>query len=325
MLDRIMVPVDGSPFGAQVLPFAQQLAKDTGAELHLVHVQLGGDAFVREQRSAHLLALTRAAAVEGVSRTRGFLIEGAVVDALLRYAEEFHPDLVVMATHGRAGIARAVLGSVAEAVVRECGAPVLAVRARRGPNGSADGIHRVLIPIDISDGAMPALAAATGLAQALGASCTLMHVVAPHYIVRASDALAPHIDSAGIEGERADAAAYLDRVAVSMRARGISTNTVVTTHELPAVAILERAAEMDADMIAMTTHGRTGWERLAVGSVAESVLRHARIPVLLATTGTAQSQLLSDPVRRPAPRSTRRRAAAVPPETGNGVDTAILP
>ena len=146
MYKKILVPLDGSELAEKVLPHAAALAKGTGAELTLVtvvHLTLGAVAAKLEtipEAAAERRAALRAEAtiyLEKVQRdlkdqgvvARVRALEGDVAHEIITYAEREGFDLVTMATHGRSGIDRFVMGSIAEKVVRSTIKPVLLIRA----------------------------------------------------------------------------------------------------------------------------------------------------------------------------------------------------
>jgi len=137
---------------------------------------------------------------------------------------------------------------------------------------------RVLVPLDGSPLAETILPFLLEIAGPLDMSVVLLRVnePIPPAVVEASR----HVVIDDIEGRRRDAFEYLAPLAVGLRARGIDVDTVVRRGE-PATEILAAAREAKADLIAMTTHGRTGLGRLLFGSVAEAVLRRAEVPVFL--------------------------------------------
>src|SRR5690606_8769829 len=200
----------------------------------------------------------------------------AVAPALLRYAEEHDVDLVVMGTHGRRGIERAVIGSVAEEVVRHAACPVLTVRQRKEPPGEGR-VTSVLVPVDFSSHSREALRYARELAASYEAGLTLLHVVEetlhPAFygpalrsiydaIPDIEDQAVPELERFFGETEGADVAARF----VARPGRAAS-------------AIADHAEEEGHDLIVMATHGRTGVERFLMGSVAEKVVRRAPCPV----------------------------------------------
>lgn len=136
----------------------------------------------------------------------------------------------------------------------------------------------VLVPLDGSPVAEAVLPFLLEIAGPLDMSVVLLRVnePIPPAVVEASR----HVVIDDVEGRRRDALEYLGALAISLRARGIDVDTVVRRGE-PATEILAAAREAKADLIAMTTHGRTGLGRLLFGSVAEAVLRRAEVPVFL--------------------------------------------
>ena len=137
---------------------------------------------------------------------------------------------------------------------------------------------RVLVALD---GSMPSetmLRFVLEIAGPLDMTVMLLRVVEPLTPVMAPDVYAaPYED---VEERRRDAEEYLAPIAAALRARGVDTAWAVRRGR-PADEILAAAEESGVDMIAMATHGRTGLGRLLFGSVAEAVLRRAKVPVFL--------------------------------------------
>ena len=141
MYTRILVPLDGSTLGEAILPHARDLAQGCGAELVLLRVAFApifpGTEPVDAQAAAIQEAETYVETVAKVLRDRGLKVEAKVrygdpVNEILDHVTWGHIDLIAMATHGRTGLTRLVLGSVAERVLRRTFVPVLLVRAPAG-------------------------------------------------------------------------------------------------------------------------------------------------------------------------------------------------
>lgn len=149
-LQKILVPTDFSPSSDEALLMAASLARTSGATLLVVHVEESPAAYgmlelyygqpdpADEQRLRELLEekLSQSVPPEAGIRTEHRLVTGDPVEELLRVAREEHPDLIVMATHGRTGLRRVLMGSTAEAVVRRATCPVLTFKPR--PEGLAE-------------------------------------------------------------------------------------------------------------------------------------------------------------------------------------------
>lgn len=137
--DKIIFPTDLSPLSNDALKLATSLARDTGAKLIIVHVEEpataygGGEAFSaappthQEQLAEKLRQVT---APDPAVPVEHRLLTGDPAAALVRLAEEENADYIVMATHGRRGLSRLLMGSVAEAVVRRAPCPVLTLKPK---------------------------------------------------------------------------------------------------------------------------------------------------------------------------------------------------
>ncbi|HVY71082.1 MAG TPA: universal stress protein [Verrucomicrobiae bacterium] len=138
-------------------------------------------------------------------------------------------------------------------------------------------MRRILVPVDFSDCSQKALQYALPLARSQQAALTLAHVVHPVYTVGEYGAL----DTAQIEATmKAGAEKELAKLAASASGEGPPVNTVVRIGP-PAREIIEVANDLAADLIVISTHGRTGLKHILLGSVAEQVVRHAPCPVLV--------------------------------------------
>jgi nucleotide-binding universal stress UspA family protein len=281
---RLLVALDGSPLAERSLPFARDLARLTRAELILLRA-----AFVRPPSSDPAGDQLRAVreAQDYLDRLADRLGRDLPVECATPYGSPLEeiPEvarirgvgLVVLATHGRGGLGRLVLGSVADGLIRRTRLPLLLVRATLPLDGWPAGLRRILVPLDGSELAAAALAPAAALATLAGARLTLLDVVGPAIPeLRAYEiAQLPEGDEALAEQSRI----YLTRQADALREQGLEVETRVAFGS-PAAQIVAAASE-GADLIAMATHARGGLDRLVVGSVADDVLHTAPVPLLL--------------------------------------------
>jgi nucleotide-binding universal stress UspA family protein len=300
MFRKVLLPVDGSTFAEHALPYAAQAARDAGAELilTLVHVRTTPattnlvlrdeieewESSHAEREMAYLNELVERAVREYGLAITPRLLSGDVVPTLEREVEQQQIDLVVMTTHGRAGLERAWLGSVADALVRHVDVPVLLVRPSDDePLGRDDatGYRHVLVALDGSERAERCIAPALALAGD-AAAVTLLRVVSPPAAV-ASPYLPHAVRLTHDEQERrlAEAEAYLAEQRPAAAARAGTVRTAVLNDYHPARAILGFAAEHGVDLIALGTHGRAPVTRLVMGSVSDKVARAAAVPVLI--------------------------------------------
>jgi len=314
MYRSILVPLDGSSFAEQTLPLALRLARSSGAGVQLVQVHVpleatvAGAALAWDQKLDDALRQREKAYLEQVQRRLAqlspvplttALLEGSIADALEERARATGADLVVMSTHGRGPLARSWLGSVADALVRRLPMPLLLVRP---PNGKADlakvpAVRHILIALDGSEFSERILEPALALGSLVGASFTLLRVVRPTVLgqdeagaLKASGDLwlVEQLEKVH-EKEQAQAKDYLEKVAERLRGRALQVQTRVLSHDQPALAILEEVKARQADLIALETHGRKGWQRLFLGSVADKVVRAAPVPILIAHPPTKEN------------------------------------
>jgi nucleotide-binding universal stress UspA family protein len=228
--------------------------------------------------------LTRVAArLPEPAAVRQTVARGNVVQELLRRAED--PDVVLtLSTRGRGGLGRALLGSVADKVMRLSSAPVALARDSFG--AADEPLWRIVVPLDGSPLAEEALPYAAELAQRGGSTLELVRVATPFW----QTSYAPYATMSGsIGGEAiqeidealvAQAQAYLDGVATTWRGRGL---TVLTTVRLGrhAEEIANLAEASRADLIVLATHGRGGARRVALGSVASELTHIGTTPLLV--------------------------------------------
>jgi nucleotide-binding universal stress UspA family protein len=281
MYDTIVVATDGSHDADAAVDSAVALADRFDAALHGVHVAEPGalppgvtDDDASDAATAGKRALERfadRAADAGVEATTAFLdATGATHDGILTYADDRDADLVVVGTTGRTGVDRLVVGSVAERTLRDATVPVLTVHADAPVDPD---VQRVVVPTDGSDPASRAADHAVGLAATTDADLHAVHVVDTGVVHAGvdSEAVVEALEAAGREA--------LDRVVTTAEEAGVTAHTDVRRGR-PHEAILDYATEVDADLVAMGTHGRTGIQRVLLGSVTERVVRTAEMPVL---------------------------------------------
>jgi nucleotide-binding universal stress UspA family protein len=298
-LRSILVPLDGSELAEQALPIASSLAQRGGGKLRLalVHqlaampVDLPGrktfvaaDLATRKAERAYLRRVQARLRQSGIRLSSAVTLTGPVAPALVTYVRELGIDLVIMATHGRGGVRRAWLGSVADHLIRHLEVPVLLVRAQdaraareRPPEGA-----RILVPLDGSPLAEEALTPAATLARVDDAELSLLQVVYP--VLLGSDPALPvpsAYDAELTTAMRTQAQDYLDSLAERLRSDGLRVSTAAVVGWSAADTILEAARPDRVTMVALATHGRGGLRRFALGSVADKLVRAGDVPTLV--------------------------------------------
>lgn len=288
-LTRIVAATDFSETADAALGWAVDIARQHGARIHLVHaltlpaplpdyIPAGSD-FGEE---LHKGALGKLEAVAETVRQAGVEVEleipvGVPSQSILRFAEESGADLIVLGTRGLTGVSHLLLGSTAERVVQRARCPVLTVHP--GDEGRQRAIRRVVVPTDFSAAAAEVAAVARRLLARVEADASVVLVHAYHLPIEYT-AYGPIPTSVRfLEDVGADAQERLDLAARELARDGLAVETVLREGYAPDV-IVEAAAEHEADLIAMGTHGRTGIAHLLLGSTAERVVQHAACPVI---------------------------------------------
>jgi nucleotide-binding universal stress UspA family protein len=310
MLRSILVPLDGSAFSQRALPWACMLAKRHGAELRLVAVDEplmlalpfadvpGFDASVADSHREALEQALRDAAARvcddvGTQPTLA-LLGGSVAEAIAGEAERENVDLIVMTTHGRGGFARAWLGSVADALVRQASVPVLLVHAGSDavegagtddaplPAAQRPSLRRVLIPLDGS--ALAEEVVATAMAVGLPGETTfvlLRVVIIQRTSLPVDQTFWTPQEREAMRRDLEEAETYLNGVAEHLRTAGFDAEVVATLAHDAARAILREAEAREVDLVAIATNARRGVPRLVLGSVTDKVVRGATRPTLV--------------------------------------------
>ncbi|MCU4973873.1 universal stress protein [Halobacteria archaeon AArc-m2/3/4] len=267
MYDRILVPTDGSGPATAALEYGVRLAAILEATVHVLHVVEAPDEPENVLEDASGWA--RADGVSVIDDVR----RGDPLEEIPAYAREEDIDAIVMGTHGRTGIGRFVLGSVTEHVVRTADVPVLVVRGDDDVRTQLP-YETIVVPIDDSEHAE--LAIEVGIEAATKFDATL-HVVS---VIDVSPmGLEPQVDLR-VDRLEDGAARIVDDAAQRATDRGV--DDVVSTTVFGSIhrGITSYAADNDADLLIMGTHGRSGLDRYLLGSVTERVLRTAPAPVL---------------------------------------------
>ena len=300
MFRNIMLPVDGSHFSELALPLAVHIASKSNASLHIVRVHVAAvataetvvsenyDELVRDWERDALSAARVRAADAGVQATTE-LLDGPVIEGLQRYIAAADIDLVVMTTHGRSGIKRAVLGSVAEQCVRKTEVPILLIHPRSEADEvttSVTELGRILVPLDGTEESEAVLPHVVRLAQLSGAEIVLTRVAVAPFDIAVTIGTEALKDYLGRLREQAEM--YLIAVQKTLP-RELKVRCIAETADRAPQGIMQIAQANGADLVAMATHGRSGWTRVAIGSVAETVLHKTTTPVLLIKGTTART------------------------------------
>jgi nucleotide-binding universal stress UspA family protein len=322
MIRSVLVPLDGSPLAEQALPPAAAIARAFRAKLRLVMVHqplpaprspeqtriyVSAELGLRRAERVYLRRQAQGLRAENRLAVVTVTLDDAVPEAIARYARATDVGLVAMTTHGRGPLSRLWLGSVADELVRTLAVPILLIRPREGQPASAFAPgQRILVPLDGSALGEAALEPAAELATRLELGLTLVHVVEPPVLMGDGAAVYPvSLATEWVNLRRRESEEYLGRVAEPLRARGLEVDTLTVVRGGVADAVLELAHAADVALVALSTHGRGGLQRLLLGSVADKLVRAAERPVLVVRpTGAKRAR----PARRTLGARRRQRS-----------------
>jgi len=288
-ITRVLCPIDFSDLARHALAHAAAIAHWYEARLTLLYVFVNLPALdlppvvLEDSDRERLLQQMRDFAADvprEVSVDCLLQEDGLVHDAILAQVDATHADLLVIGTHGRSGFQRLFLGSVTEKVMRKARCPTLIVPPR-APDMSPDApveFHRIVCPIDFSEGSLAALEYAINLAEEGDGQLTLLHVTElpaltqEPYVIE--DEIARMRESAvharhkleGLVPENARPHCAIDTAVVEGRAYR---------------EILCPASQKKADLIVMGVHGRGALDLLLFGSTTHHVIRASTCPVLI--------------------------------------------
>ena len=289
----ILVPIDFSEGAKHALNWAVDLARRFDARLRLLHVMAEytaewyGEAEPLPQVEA-LRSDLEGSARQGLQdlvpdpETTGVYTDVAlehdlnVSSAILEYASDVDANLIVMGTHGRSGIEHALLGSVAEKVVRRATRPVLTVGKSVPDDQSVD---RILAPIDFSEPSKKALRAAKEMAALYGARLDLLFVAEERVVPVFRDTGLPGVSLVKMDPEIVkNSAEALSQLSEEVGGPEVELQGHVA-HGDVAPRIIDFAESHDVDLIMIATRGLTGLNHFLIGSVTERVVRRAPCPV----------------------------------------------
>jgi nucleotide-binding universal stress UspA family protein len=322
MFKKILVPLDGSTEAETVLPYVRDIASRFDSEVDILGVGLGSrrrrvnqllDNYVHHavehlenneitckavllysDPQHELLDYTEISARGRDIKAKGQLLYGGPSENILDYSAEHHMNLIIMATHGHSGLRRWWLGSVFEKVVSRATVPVLGIHSKQVKEVDRERkatFKRILAPLDGSETGGAAMHDAEAIALKTGASMVLVHVLpAPHAVE--ARWLGPEFTDF-VKAMHEAGQKYLDKIDDRLSARGLDVKVRIVSGD-PAARIIEVAREEKADLIAMSTHGRSGIARWVLGSVADKILHESRIPMWLVRPRQIIKEMLKD-------------------------------
>jgi len=294
MFTKVLIPLDGSSAAEAILPLAGHMVEMLKLPVELLAIVDVKEMLTSAERARHFEKLLedetrgsekylkKIAARFTNGQVECSIDKGLPAEMIITRAEAVADTLIAMATHGRSGLNRWLLGSVAEKVLRGSKMPLLLARAGLPQSAAAGPLQNIIVPLDGSGLAEQILPMVSELALRLKAAVILFRACempSPVYSGGHGFHSVKAFEDLGV----ANAAAqdYLHEQAEAMRKAGVATVACVSREGLSADEIISIAQHTANSLIAMSSHGRSGPGRWFLGSVAETVARHANCPVLV--------------------------------------------
>jgi len=281
---KVLVPLDGSELAERAIPYAKAIAKTAGSEVILFTVSTNSKQLDRPMK-AYLD--TNAKELESQKiKVSAVVAYGNVAEEVIKFAEKHKVDLIIISTHGHSGIKRWILGSVAEKILYATCTPVLLVKSKAQKTSKVD-FKKVLVPLDGSAFSETSIPYVKELTKGTGSEIILLQVSEPPILpadrppdVKPSweeyrDILMAEIKQQSLE--------YLEKVKAGFKAESIRIQVVLGK---ATDSILQVAQKEKVNLIAMTTHGRTGASRWVYGSVSTRIVGESLQPILLIRPST---------------------------------------
>ena len=286
---KILVPLDGSDLAERAIPYARTISQMKGSEVVLFTVSRASGEKIDLPMQAYLDIKGKELEVQRV-KTSTALAYGNEAEEIIEFADQNKIDLLIISTHGHSGIKRWLLGSVANKLLSGTSVPVLLVKSRAHQVASV-AIEKILVPLDGSPPPETSLRHIEELVKGTEVEIFLLRVVEPVILPTADFPAA--INSSEVyrlmAEEQQRAQKYLGDVTDIMASKGLKVRSQLAIGKA-AESIVEAAEKENVDLIAMTTHGRTGVIRWVAGSVTSRVQGESRQPVLLIRPSTSEEQ-----------------------------------
>jgi nucleotide-binding universal stress UspA family protein len=277
MFEKILVPLDTSPFAEEVLPTVIELARSFDSEIHLVNIceaHKGPDAGVCQSYLEDKVEQINKGLEGKTNKIKADMLTGSPGQKILSLAKEEKAGLIVMSSHGLSGVTLWPLGSTVDKVLRQTRQPLLIIKVKQVQETASQGgvFRRILVPLDGSELGARVVPFIVGIASRFGSEVVLFHVIQTDKRLHSLG----RIDSVPIREEemsslRKQAEEYLKGESRKFEGSGAAVVSLVKAGNV-AEEIIKYAAEINCHLIALSSHGHSGLESWIIGSVTNKIL-----------------------------------------------------
>jgi nucleotide-binding universal stress UspA family protein len=293
MFHHILIPLDGSRLAESAIPAAVYLCKTLHASATLIHIieqdapaDIHGERHLSEEQDAlNYLDKISHEFFNGINVRTHVHSEHVnnLSQSIIDHGNEFDHDLIVMCSHGHGGFRKAITGSIAQQIITKGKIPLLLIQPDEGGR-IANQIFKILVALDSDPEHESGLYLASELAQALHASVHLVHVIQDMNMLAGLRAEAgrilPMAAEVMMEMNETGGRKYLKEKADWLVKMGIPTSFEIRKGD-SAIQIARSADAVQADLIVLGTHGKSGIHAFWSGSVAPKVASATHTPLLL--------------------------------------------
>jgi nucleotide-binding universal stress UspA family protein len=281
MYKKIIVLLDGTEHSEIVLPYALEIAQKCNSQLSMIGICANSGCIFERLLNKYLDDISERYKSEGLFVEKPVLLKDHHIAEIFRYAGETENSLIIMAHRNPLSSNDWPLSNLSEKIMAQATIPLLIVPDQRiGERSEKSKFHKIMVPLDGSDLGAAALPWAKELAKGTNAKLFLLQVLSSTYKAVGAMDYAVKFEKQLVETLRKEAWEYMTNLSSGLEEENVDYKIDLITGT-PPETIFSYAENNSIDLIAMSTHGRSGISRFILGSVSQKVVDHSEVPVLL--------------------------------------------
>jgi len=294
-IKKMLVPLDGSRLAESTLPAAMRIASLFAAKIILLHIReqnapstIHGEKHLTDPAEAnrYFQSIAEKLQSDGIDAEWHVhdSMEGDVARSIIDHANEFHPDLVALCTHGKGGMRDLLFGNIAQQVLNLGKWPILLIHPDQKGMASDFILRNILIPLDREHDQESTLSVAAAMGDKFSASLRLL-VVVPTLETLSGEksvpgSLLPATTRAILDIAEQEGSEFVETIARNDSFAGLDVHTEILRGD-PVQSVVEYANQSDTDLIILGSHARTGLSALISGSFTSRISSRVKCPLLL--------------------------------------------